>query len=223
MPAHASSTEAKAHARRQFEKWALSYDRSWLNELLFFPCVRACQEHILRWQQRRGPAPFSALDIGCGTGTLLALLSRLPHAQRLVGLDYSGAMVAQASDKFARLETSDKLSAIQGDAEHLPVDDSGFDVVTCCNSFHHYPHPERAISEFYRVLRPGGLLLLLDGFRDNIIGWIIFELFVANIERHVRHAKWHEVRRMIEQAGFQDLHQHKMNVLTPVLVNVARR
>ena len=185
-----SATRAKAQARRQFEKWALSYDRSYLNELVFFPCVRACQEEILRWQIPRGDQPFSVLDIGCGTGTLLSLLSRDRRAERLVGLDYSEAMVTRAGAKFAQLEGAERMLALQGDAEHLPLAGKSFDVVTCCNSFHHYPHQAEALRGIKRVLRPGGMLLLLDGFRDNIIGWLIFDVCVATAEKHVHHAKW---------------------------------
>lgn len=215
-----SAAAAKEQAREQFEKWALTYDRSALNELLFFPCIRLCQEEILRWQAERDGRPYAVLDVGCGTGTLLSLLSQQPEAARLVGLDYSPAMVKAAAEKFAHL--GERLEAVEGDAEHLPFEEGAFDVLTCCNSFHHYPHQRAAVAEFRRVLRPGGLLLLLDGFRDNWIGWTIFQLFVANIEGHVRHARWHEVRAMIEAAGFGDVRQRKMNVLAPVLVNVAR-
>lgn len=49
-----------------------------------------------------------------------------------------------------------------GDAENLPFGDNSFDIVICNDSFHHYPDPGKALSEFMRVLRPGGTLLLSD-------------------------------------------------------------
>lgn len=215
--------QAKTRARQQFEKWALSYDRSKLNELIFYPCIRACQEEILRWQARRGAQSFAALDVGCGTGSLLAILSRDPLATRLVGLDYSPTMIAHAQEKFAQVRTTAELEAVVGDAEHLPFDEASFDVVTCCNSFHHYPNQAEAIRGFHRVLKPGGLLLLLDGFRDNVIGWFVFDVCVTSIERDVYHVPWSEMRAMIRAAGFRDLRQRKMNVFAPVLVNAAQR
>lgn len=221
MPA--ADSRFKTQARSQFERWALSYDRSWLNELLFYPCVRRCQEEILRWQAARGPAAFDMLDVGCGTGTLLSVMSRDPHARRLVGLDYADAMVQRANEKFAQAQSAAALEAVQGDAEHLPFDDASFDVLTCCNSFHHYPHQAAALVGFARVLRPDGLLLLLDGFRDNVVGWVVFDVAVASVEKAVYHAPWSEARRMILDAGFRDVQQRKMNVLAPVLVNRALR
>jgi len=217
----APSRRVKQHARAHFERWALSYDRSWLNELVFFPAVRACQMEIARWQTPRGNVPFHVLDVGCGTGSLLALLARHARAERLVGLDYADAMIRRAAEKFANSEYAGKLHAVRGDSERLPFGEHSFDVVTCCNSFHHYPHQAEAIRSFRRVLRPGGLLLLIDGFRDNVIGWVVFDVGVALVEKHVHHASWSELREMIGAAGFVETQQRKMNVLAPLLVNVA--
>lgn len=211
----------KTHAQAHFEKWALSYDRSWLNELVFFPSVRRCQEEILRWQRVRGPRPFRMLDVGCGTGTLLGLMARDPLAERLVGLDYAAEMVRRGAEKFRASPLAGKLAIVRGDAERLPFANASFDVLTCCNSFHHYPHQPTAIASFRRVLRPGGLLVLIDGFRDNALGWLIFDVAVATVEGHVHHCSFRAFRKMIDAAGFAGLRQEKMNVLAPLLVNVA--
>ena len=132
-------------------------------------------------------------------------------------------MVRRFGDKIDPAEHGERLKVVHGDAEHLPFEDRSVDVLTCCNSFHHYPHQPAVVRELYRVLRPGGLLVLIDGFRDNVIGWAIFDVAVAMVEGHVHHAAWSEVRDMITAAGFRHLTQRKMNVLAPLLVNVARR
>lgn len=217
------TAETKRAAQSQFDRWALSYDRSRLNELVFFPSIRACQREIARWNSRRGTRPYRMLDVGCGTGTLLSLMSRDPLAERLVGLDYAREMVSRAAEKFAGSVSPGRLHAVQGDAERLPFPAETFDVVTCCNSFHHYPHQAAAVREFHRVLRPGGMLVLIDGFRDNAFGWVIFDLIVATAERNVHHASWREVREMLAAAGFGAARQRKMNVFAPLLVSVAER
>ncbi len=210
-------------ARTHFDQWALSYDRSKLNELVFFPTIRTCQEEIERWQQTRGHQPFRMLDVGCGTGTLLSLVAADEYAEQLVGLDYSPVMARLFSKKASRSSYADKLHAIVADSERLPFADAAFDVVTCCNSFHHYPHQAEVIRGFHRVLRPGGLLILVDGFRDNVIGWLVFDVGVAWVEKEVHHAAWSEVRDMIHAAGFATLRQRKLNVFAPLLVNIATR
>ena len=215
--------EIRASARTHFNRWALNYDRSWLNELVFFPSIRICQEEILRWQGQRGGGPFRMLDVGCGTGTLINMVACWEDAEELVGLDYSPVMVRNLKKKIEASPDAEKLRAVEGDSEHLPFEDGAFDVLTCCNSFHHYPHQEAVIREFHRVLRPGGLLILVDGFRDNVIGWLIFDVFVTGIEKDVHHALWSAVRDMIRGAGLTGLRQRKLNVLAPLLVSVARR
>jgi ubiquinone/menaquinone biosynthesis C-methylase UbiE len=218
-----SHEHVKHRARHQFDRWAASYDRSWLSEIVFFPTVRACQEEIVRWRQQHDGGTYRLLDVGCGTGNLLATLAADPHAATLVGLDYSAEMVRRAHAKFARLAAATAPKVVQGDAEHLPFDAAAFDLLTCCHSFHHYPRQAAVAREFHRVLRPGGALILIDGFRDNVIGWVLFDVFVALFERHVHHAPWSEIRRLVEQAGFASLNQRKLNVLAPLLVNVATR
>ena len=197
----------KRHARARFERWACSYDRSLLTELVFLPSVRACQAEIARWQAERGGRPFRILDVGCGTGSLLAVLATDELAELLLGLDYAKQMVRRASDKFSHAEGAEKLRAVRGDSERLPLADASFDVVTCCNSFHHYPHQAETMREFRRVLRPGGLLVLIDGFRDNVIGWVVFDVGVALVEKHVHHASWSELHRMIQLNKPVFLHQ----------------
>lgn len=223
-PFGGASTRVKHHARARFEKWALSYDRSRLNEFVFFPTVRVVLEEIAFWQSMGGVTaerPFRMLDVGCGTGTLLALVAENPLAEKLVGLDYAEEMVRRAAEKFTGSQNSAKLSAVRGDAERLPFPDESFDIVTCCNSFHHYPHQADAIRGFRRVLRPDGVLILVDGFRDNVIGWVVFDVAVSLIEGHVHHCAWSEIKQMINAAGFTSLRQRKKNVLAPLLINVA--
>lgn len=224
------SSASRAHhervrrsARQHFDQWALSYDRSRLNELVFFPTIRVCLEELVRWQKLRGGGEFSMLDVGCGTGRLLAEVARWPAARELVGLDYSPVMVQNLRQRIADSPHADKLRALEGDAEHLPFERESFDVVTCCNSFHHYPHQAAVVQGFYRVLRPGGLMILVDGFRDNVIGWLVFDVGVTWVEKDVHHAPWSAFRDLIRGAGFSTLRQRKINVFAPLLVNVARR
>lgn len=220
-PLNAGRDVVKQHARAHFERWALSYDRSRLNEFVFYPSIRACQREIVGWQAARGAAPFRMLDVGCGTGSLLAIMASDPRSELLVGVDYSPEMTRRAAEKFGQSPFGPKLQAINGDAERLPFADACFDVVTCCNSFHHYPSQSAAIMGFRRVLRPGGMLVLIDGFRDNVIGWVVFDVAVATIEKHVSHAPWSTMRSLLQAAGFSEIRQRKMNILAPLLVNVA--
>lgn len=96
------------------------------------------------------------LDVGCGTAYLIELLSKT-HRAKHVGLDLSSEMIRQASDKKI-----DGAEYVVGKSDELPFEDNTFDVVTCSQSFHHYPDTDRAMREVFRVLKPGGIYILSD-------------------------------------------------------------
>ncbi|MFQ5422923.1 MAG: class I SAM-dependent methyltransferase [Phycisphaerae bacterium] len=212
---------SKKQARRQFDSWAHSYDRSIVQHLLFQPSYRLFMEELYRWR-RDEATPFDLLDIGSGTGTWLAWVagSVLPSRQ-LIGLDYSANMCAVAAAKARRIG-EDAPHFVNGDAEHLPCPDASFDVVTCSNSFHHYPHQGAAVREMRRVLRPGGRLMIIDGFRDNVIGWVLFDVFIEKAESRpgapVHHASWSKMKSYFEAAGFRDIRQAKRSIWAPIFL-----
>ncbi|MFO0973240.1 MAG: methyltransferase domain-containing protein [Phycisphaerae bacterium] len=216
---HHTRHATKEAARHQFERWAPSYDRSILQRVVFQPSYRAFLTEVVRWRLA-DPAPFDALDVGCGTGTWCGMLANaaLP-ARRVVGLDYSHTMCRHAAEKTRRGE-GQPLPFIHGDAEHLPFTDHSFDLLTCSNSFHHYPHQAAVVREFHRVLRPGGRLMIIDGFRDNLIGWIAFDVFVTRAEGRVYHAPASVMRQYFREAGFRTISQRKFGVLVPLFVTV---
>ena len=97
------------------------------------------------------------MDLGCGTGALTAQVLEQDPRRQVTGLDLSEQMLAQA-----RARLGDRVNLVQGDSEHLPFPDQSFDVVYCCDSFHHYPAPAAVLAEVGRVLVPGGVFLLGD-------------------------------------------------------------
>src|SRR5262249_35259093 len=150
---HARTAEAK----KEFDLWSRRYDRDPLQLFFFNPAHRMLLANLTAADQR-------ILDIGCGTGRFAAkVLDRYPDTQ-VWGIDLSDGMLRQCSTRCEA--TGGRLHLVQGDSERLPFCNDTFDVVTCTHSFHHYPHQERVVAEMYRVLRPGGRLLILDGDRD---------------------------------------------------------
>ena len=143
----------------------------------------------------------SVLDVGCGTGPVIELLSKKYPEKHFVGLDITPAMIEVAQSK--KLPNAE---FIVGDAENLPFGDGGFDAVLCANSFHHYPNPGAFLREAHRVLRPGGKLILRDYTSNDIAVWLMntFELPLARLVGHgdVRTLKMGEFRELVEAAGF---------------------
>jgi hypothetical protein len=71
-----------------------------------------------------------------------------------------------------------------------------------------------------RVLRPGGKLMLIDGFRDNIVGWVAFDVIIGHVEQHVHHATWATIHEYFTNAGFQDIRRQKFSFWMPGLLTI---
>ena len=146
----------------------------------------------------------NVLDVGCGTGPVIELLSKKYPEKHFVGLDITPAMIEVAQSK--KLPNAE---FIVGDAENLPFGDGGFDAVLCANSFHHYPNPEKFFAGVARVLRPGGRLILRDYTANDFAVWLMntFELPLARLAGHgdVRILKQSQFRAMVEEAGLSVL------------------
>ena len=109
-----------------------------------------------------GRDPLDALDAGCGTGFLTFELAARGH--RVTGVDFAPAMLAEAQRKAAELGVSVRFE--KADAEKLPFPSHSFDLAISRHVLWTLPHPEAAIDEWIRVLRPGGRLVVVDGQFD---------------------------------------------------------
>lgn len=99
------------------------------------------------------------LDAGTGTGhTALAFAARVAE---VVAVDLTEAMLDQGR-RLAHERGIKNITFQHADVERLPFANASFDLVTSRYSAHHYPRPQAALTEFARVLRPGGRLLLVD-------------------------------------------------------------
>ena len=99
------------------------------------------------------------LDCGCGPGAASLRVSDLGFD--VTGMDFSSDMLETARSNAAKY--SRNIEFVQGDAEDIPFPDNSFDTVVSQYMLWTVPHPDKVISEWYRVLRPGGRLVYIDG------------------------------------------------------------
>ena len=126
----------------------------------------------------------SVLELACGTGIVTRRLrDRLGPAASLVATDLNDAMLSYAARKFRPEEA---VEWKQADASDLPFTDQSFDAVVCQFGLMFFPDKEKALSETYRVLKPGGTFLfnVWDAIEYNelphIAHAIIAEFFESN-------------------------------------------
>jgi ubiquinone/menaquinone biosynthesis C-methylase UbiE len=121
------------------------------------PAERAAWDRILDLVLA-GRGVLDALDAGCGTGFLsFELVARGHH---VTGVDFAPAMIAEARRKAAERSLSIRFE--EADAERLPFPSGSFDLAISRHVLWTLPHPEAAIDEWIRVLRPGGRLVVVD-------------------------------------------------------------
>jgi ubiquinone/menaquinone biosynthesis C-methylase UbiE len=119
---------------------------------------RAAWDRVLALVLPKG-GPIDALDIGCGTGFLSLEFAVRGH--RVTGVDFAPAMLEAARAKAAAGGHAIRYEA--ADAEALPFATASFDLAASRHLLWTLPHPQAAIAEWIRVLRPGGRLLVVDG------------------------------------------------------------
>lgn len=149
----------RAPTLSRFDLRARTYEDSVLQEFLFVPV----HQTVLQLGQRMLPQPGAVLDVGCGTGRLLRAARPCYPAAELVGVDLAGQMVAAA---MAVTPSGLRIRYVQARAERLPFPDARFDLVFATLSLRHWADLPVGMAEVARVLRPSGMLVLADIFRD---------------------------------------------------------
>ena len=110
-------------------------------------------------------------DLGCGLGELVAVLSRRPLVQKVIGLDYSPAVIERARTRTLDALGADRTKVVLmvGLFEATGLPDGACDMVVEKNAFHHADDLEAVAHETFRVLRPGGWFVGIDRvLRDEV-------------------------------------------------------
>ncbi|WP_122508510.1 methyltransferase domain-containing protein [Pseudomonas atacamensis] len=173
---------------------------------LWFLRSHTWQHHVLRVaiNDLRGlfsePLPEHPvlLDAGCGQGKSFGHLRQTFAPQRLIGVDADPHSLQLSAEEATRLGMPVEL--IGSDCATLNVADASVDLLFCHQTFHHLVEQEKALAEFYRVLKPGGYLLFAESTEAYIDTWVIRWLF-----RHPMHVQKSAAGylQMIREQGFE--------------------
>jgi len=196
---HTHANEQPAQTQGRLIRWASNYDLS-VNLLSLGQS----------WRLRRMTAEYAlikpgdnVLDVGCGTGDV-ALQGKVLAGQdgHVYGIDPAPEMIAVAKSKAARkgLTIDFRLGVI----EALPFTDASLDVVTSSLMMHHLPDDlkMRGLAEIYRVLKPGGRVLIFDFMRPTKS--FLNHLFISLTMHHGLQFGIEDLPRMLETAHFSE-------------------
>lgn len=157
-PGVESEQEAARWVRQMFAGVAHRYDL--LNHLLSFNIDRHWRRAVV---SAAGPviarSDAVVLDLCCGTGDLAIALER-GGARNVIATDFCHPMLTAAARKFAALGSRAVL--LESDALALPLADASVDLVTIAFGLRNFVNYERGLAEIHRVLRPGGMIAVLE-------------------------------------------------------------
>jgi ubiquinone/menaquinone biosynthesis C-methylase UbiE len=178
-----------------WDRWAESFDGGgWVHRYL-----RDAQSKVISLLDIK--EGIHLLDVGCGTGWAIGEVANLVNNNGVFyGVDLSPKMIEKAKENFSGKEN---FHFIKANAESIPLDGDFFDIIICTNSFHHYLHPEQAMNEFYRLLRKGGKVYILDATTD--VGYMkIIDKIMKLIEAgFVKFYSTKEYQQLFHNAGLK--------------------
>ena len=113
-------------------------------------------------QQLKPFQPKKILDVATGTGDMAILAFKMLTPQTVTGIDISEGMLSIGRDKIKKLKLEQNINLLKGDSETIFFDDDSFDAVTVAFGVRNFQDLELGLSEIKRVLKPGGMLVVLE-------------------------------------------------------------
>ena len=105
--------------------------------------------------------PQNVLDVATGTGDLAINLAET-GANKIIGLDISAGMLSVGKKKIKEENLDQTIEMVQADSENLPFEDNHFDAITVAFGIRNFETLEKGLAEILRVLKPGGLFVILE-------------------------------------------------------------
>jgi len=204
---HSHSVEQSVQTEGRLIRWAPYYDLV----TNFITLGQAPRLRKMTVDQALIKPGDSVLDVGCGTGEVTLLAKTRAQNGNVYGIDPAPEMIAVARKKAARkgLDIDYRVGVI----EALPFDDSSIDVVTSSLMMHHLPEDlkRRGLAEVYRIIKPGGRLLIADFERPT--GSFLNHLFLAFTRHQGIQKGIEDLQALLKNSGFRQIVQPDEKVL----------
>jgi demethylmenaquinone methyltransferase/2-methoxy-6-polyprenyl-1,4-benzoquinol methylase len=156
-PYKTSSLSKKDQVAQMFDNISGNYDG--LNRVISFGVDTKWRKKVLKLVSNKNPETI--LDIATGTGDLAILMANT-SAKKIIGLDISAGMLEVGRKKIEAKNLSAKIELILADSENMPFEDHTFDAITVAFGVRNFEHLEVGLAEILRVLKPGGIFVILE-------------------------------------------------------------
>lgn len=184
------STESRAKKEQvaeMFDNIAHSYDA--LNHFFSLGIDVLWRKKSIRMLKKRSPKKL--MDVATGTADFAIEAQRMGlNAEEIIGVDISAGMLEIGRKKVAKKGYSDVIDLQLGDSENLPFDDNYFDAYTVAFGVRNFENLEKGMTEMLRVLRPGGMGLVLEfskpkSFPFKQLFWFYFRVVMPVVGKLV--------------------------------------
>ncbi len=148
----------KQQVTRMFDTISGEYDG--LNRLISLGLDQKWRDNVVNMVAAHNPDVI--MDIATGTGDLVIKMAKKTNASKLIGLDISSGMLEVGKVKVKEQALDSRIEMVLGDSENLQFDDHSIDAVTVSYGVRNFEDLEKGLSEILRVLKPGGILVILE-------------------------------------------------------------
>ncbi len=219
--------EKSRHVRQVFDSVADNYDL--MNDMMSLGIHRLWKRYAINMATLK-PGEH-VLDLAGGTGDLTRLMAPIVGEHgHIILADINAAMLGNGRSRLLDRGISGNVDFAQVDAEQLPFPDDSFDLVTMAFGLRNVTNKQRALESLYRIIRPGGRLLVLEFSRPAALLKPAYDFYsfavlprlgriIANDESSYRylaesirmHPDQQTLQSMLEQAGFERCDYHNLS------------
>ncbi|MGV8944972.1 MAG: bifunctional demethylmenaquinone methyltransferase/2-methoxy-6-polyprenyl-1,4-benzoquinol methylase UbiE [Lutibacter sp.] len=152
-----SNLSKKEQVTKMFDAISNEYDG--LNRVISFGIDVKWRKNVVEIVGKINPD--SILDIATGTGDLAINLTKT-KASKIIGLDISEGMLEVGRKKIEKLQLNNIIEMVLADSEKMPFEDNSFDAITVAFGVRNFENLEKGLAEIYRVLKTGGIFVVLE-------------------------------------------------------------